>query len=132
MSAVHLTLSWATLVLLVALFASRRGWVPRLEPLLRPSLNACLVVQVVVSLALHLRYSPYTAGVRANVEVVLHDSTLRYWNVVHPLLGLIALVIALWSVNRRPSETPTRADTAALALAVVLTAAALPSLVPGI
>jgi len=127
-SASHFILGWVTVVLLVVLFASRRGWVPHVEPQLRPALNACLVVQVLVSLVLHLRYSPYTAGVRANVEVVLRDATLRYWNVVHPLLGLVGLALALWTLNRRPSDTPTPAATVALAVAVVLTVAAMPAL----
>src|SRR5512138_2436229 len=124
LSEVHLVLSWAMLALLV-LCASRRGWrkVPAPALPLRSLVNASVAAQVATSLLLYLRFSPYTAGVRANVEVVLRDSTLRYWNVLHPLLGLLALGCSIWAVNRRGTSTPAAASGLALAGAALLTAA---------
>jgi hypothetical protein len=104
-----------------------------LEGLSRPSdrsraLRWCavgvLLAEVIVGLLLHVRYSPFTAGVRANLEVVLRDPTLRYWNVVHPALGVVVLAMCVWSV--RPAQTdPVRAWVSAVAvLVLVLTALA--------
>ena|SRR5947207_3457130 len=47
-------------------------------------LVGALDVQLLLGLWLYLALSPFTAGVRSNVEVVMADPTLRFWNVEHP------------------------------------------------
>jgi hypothetical protein len=53
---------------------------------------------------LYVSLSPFTAGLRANIDVALHDPTLRYWNVVHPLTGVAALGLLAWYRRLRGSR----------------------------
>ena len=50
---------------------------------------------------LYFQFSPFTAGMRANADVMLHDPTLRYWNVIHPALGLAASAVAIVALRWR-------------------------------
>lgn len=89
-----------------------------------------LAAQVLIGVLLHLRYSPYTAGVRANVEVVVRDPTLRYWNALHPLIGTLPLAAMVGGrLFARRSGSPTaqrRRMRSALVAAALLTLAAFP------
>ena len=121
----HFSLSWA----LLAMLFGRMVWRPGPGEAGRSShvhvrwlLNTCLAVELLVGLALQLRYSAYTAGVRANLDVVLRDSILRYWNVLHPVLGLVGLAGCAWVVNSA-SLTPHRIATRDLVAFALLTAA---------
>lgn len=58
------------------------------------ALLAILALQCVSGILLQVVYSPFTAGVRANVDIVLHDARLGHWNVLHPVLALATLTVA--------------------------------------
>jgi hypothetical protein len=121
----HFSLSWALLAMLAGWVAWRPGHAEARRSShrrVRWLLNACLVSELLVGLILQLSYSAYTAGVRANLDVVLRDSTLRYWNVLHPVLGLVSLAGCAWVVNRA-SLTPHRIATRELVAFALLTAA---------
>jgi hypothetical protein len=79
---------------------------------------------------LHLRFSPFTAFVRANVEVVLRDPTLRYWNVVHPALGILSFAIVVYHAiliaRSRPDQSRHRRQSLWLVAALALMIAATP------
>lgn len=125
---VHLAFSWVCIALLIGLFGLRRwrsSW-SMVRPI-RALLNASLAVQLCASLLLHLRYSAYTSGVRANVGVVLHDPTLRYWNLLHPALGTLAILLSWWVINRQRAPGSPPPGGKALAAAIVITAAAMAS-----
>jgi heme A synthase len=56
-------------------------------------LVGALDVQLLLGLWLYLALSPFTAGVRSNVDVVMADPTLRFWNVEHPAMMLVAVML---------------------------------------
>jgi hypothetical protein len=57
------------------------------------ALMAALDIQLVIGLWLYLALSPFTAGVRTNADVMMRDSTLRFWNVEHPAMMLVAVIL---------------------------------------
>jgi hypothetical protein len=57
------------------------------------ALIAALDVQLVLGLWLYVVLSPFTAGVRSNFDVVMRDSTLRFWNVEHPTMMVAAVIL---------------------------------------
>jgi hypothetical protein len=122
----HFWLGWLSAVLVITW--SVRARLPRLpgvpsETTLRWSASACLAGQLVIALLLHLRYSAFTAGVRANLVVVLRDPTLRYWNVLHPALGMITVAWWLWRLNGMRAGAPyIDALATAAVLAMILSA----------
>jgi hypothetical protein len=89
-----------------------------------------LAAQALTGVLLHLRFSPFTAGIRANVEVVLRDPTLRYWNAIHPLIGTLALGAAvcapIYARRAHTAEAQTRRARWSLVLAAALSVAAIP------
>ena len=93
-------------------------------------LTVSLTLQVVTGVLLHLRFSPFTAFVRANVEVVLRDPTLRYWNVVHPALGILSFAIvvcrAILVARSRPDRSGRRSQLLWLVSGLALMLAAMP------
>jgi hypothetical protein len=80
-----------------------------------------LLLLLITGLLLQFSFSAFTAHVRANLDVVLRDPTLRHWNVVHPLLAVVAIGAA-WRGWRRDIFTRRRlaAITVTLALTTVL------------
>jgi hypothetical protein len=56
------------------------------------ALMAALDIQLVLGLWLYLALSPFTAGVRTNADVMMRDPILRFWNVEHPTMMLLAVV----------------------------------------
>jgi hypothetical protein len=56
------------------------------------ALIAALDTQLVLGLWLYLTLSPFTAGVRTNTDVMMRDPILRFWNVEHPTMMLLAVV----------------------------------------
>ena len=75
---------------------------------------------------LYFSLSPFTAGLRANIDVALHDRTLRYWNVVHPLTGVAALGLLAWHRRLRGSGRLSFALAVGLVAATTLTALSWP------
>jgi hypothetical protein len=70
-------------------------------------LTIALDVQLLLGLLLYLVLSPFTAGVRANVSVVMRDPTLRFWNVEHLSTMLLAIVLVhLGRVIAKKAATP--------------------------
>src|SRR5207247_257980 len=57
------------------------------------ALVVALDLQLLLGLLLYFALSPYTAGVRANFEVVMQDPTLRFWNVDHVAVMLVAVLL---------------------------------------
>ena len=58
------------------------------------ALIASLDIQLVLGLWLYLALSPFTAGVRTNTDVMMRDPILRFWNVEHPTMMLLAVFLA--------------------------------------
>jgi hypothetical protein len=93
---------------------------PRRQAAMR-ALLVMLALQCASGAVLQVVYSPFTAGVRANVDIVLHDPRLGHWNVLHPVLALVTLAVA-WQARRhstlrwRLSSVGVVALTASLAL----------------
>ena len=95
----HAWLGWVAIA--TAIGALVTATMPTVNHLLPPrwfarGLRISLASQIIAGVLLYFSFSPFTAGVRANVEVVLHDPTLRYWNVLHPIIGLLALAVVVY------------------------------------
>lgn len=119
----HGWLGWVVFALVTVALA----WPPRPDtaPTVRRAIWLALVILSLGGVLLYARYSPFTAGVRANIEVVVTDPTLRYWIFVHPLAGLLA--VALIARSGSTSGHPARSSqlnrwSALVVLAVLLIA----------
>jgi hypothetical protein len=123
---VHLIAGWLAVALAILTVATvvRPAWTRRAARWWAPALRAALGIQLIVGLLLYLSYSPFTAGVRANVDIVLRDPTLRYWNVIHPVAGVLSCACLTWPHIRRKylgrSDHPTRVHILVLVIGLVL------------
>ncbi|HUR33844.1 MAG TPA: hypothetical protein VM032_08610 [Vicinamibacterales bacterium] len=121
----HGWIAWLGLALVVAALVPHPRFEARRDAWARRSRSriagALVLLQLASGWILYARYSPYTAGLRANLDVALHDPLLRYWNVVHPLAGTLVCAVALW----KPLQWWRPRDSAAgwLRLALLLAAA---------
>ena len=93
----HSWIRWAALIAgagaTLMVWRERSGATPSRTDRLGLMLMAALDAQLLLGLWLYLILSPFTAGVRANVEVVMDDPTLRFWNVEHPAIMLVAVML---------------------------------------
>jgi len=93
----HSWIRWAALVAglgaTLMIWRERSGSTPSRADRWGLVLMAALDVQLLLGLWLYLVLSPFTAGVRSNVEVVMGDPTLRFWNVEHPAMMLVAVML---------------------------------------
>lgn len=85
-----------------------------------------LDLQLVVGLVLHVALSPVTHNAFTNMGAAMKDPELRRWTVEHPMLMLVAIVVAhLGAALRKRSESDVRrhrwtALTLGVALALIL------------
>ena len=130
----HRWLAWIALAAAIAAIGTlsprHRDGPGRARPIWTWTFQASLAAQALIGLLLYLRFSPFTAGVRANLDVVLDDPTLRYWNAVHPLVGMLAVGAMIggpiYARRADTAEAANRRARWALVLAAALSAAAIP------
>ena len=123
----HQWIGWAAVVAAAAAaIAALRGGGDALQLWAARSSAAALVALAATGVWLYFSLSPFTAGLRANIDVALHDPTLRYWNVVHPLTGVAALGLLAWHRRLRGSRRLSFAAAVGLGVATTLTALSWP------
>jgi hypothetical protein len=125
--ATHQWIGWAAVATAAAAMvtASRRSGHP-LERWAVRSAAVALVALAATGVCLYFGLSPFTAGLRANIDVALHDPTLRYWNVVHPLTGVAALGLLAWYRRLQGSRQLSFVVAAGLVAATTFTALSWP------
>jgi hypothetical protein len=123
----HVWLAWVSIGIAAGALVPDLGRPPDRAAAVRTRceriLGVLLACQVVVAAWLHVKYSPFTAGVRANLDVIVGEPTLRLWNVIHPLAGLVALALGLWWITGGRRSTAPHTQFGVVVIVALLMAA---------